>query len=318
VARYLRQVRGLDVLSSRGCPYRCAFCTNTFLLKRKWRPIPVKQVFSTVDELISKYNLNNIWFVDDFFFGQKERPREIATHILKKGYNMVWEADIRADNFREDFVNDEYLDLLKKSGLYSLRMGAESGSDETLKLIRKDITVEQTYRAVGLCVKHKIFPVLFFMIGMPQETKDNARKTISFIIRIKSEFPEAWIYGPGLFRLYPGSEFYQKCIEEGAGEPGSLRGWGSDLYGGYISSRQLPWLKGRQVFIEDLIFFNNMFLALKGQHPKAGLRAFFGYFAIFRNKLGFWCLRWEALGVRIYKALRGKWVSSISTFTKPK
>jgi len=297
------RVRGLDIITSRGCPYRCRFCTNTFLLGKKWRGLELDKIKQLIDKLVSEYKLNNLWFVDDFFFGQKDRPLEIARHIKEKHGAISWEADIRSDNFRDGFVDDKYLIELSECGCHSLRMGAESGSDRVLKMIKKDVTTKQVRNAVSQCVKHDINPVLFFMIGIPGESIEEAVETVRFIHQIKEEFPRAYIFGPGVFRPYPGSELYNELKDSGFKAPGTLREWNEDL-GGYLNTSRLGWLKDKSSFIENLMFYNNMYLAYRHQHSKPGLRWFFGALASLRMRFNFWCFPIEARIVSWYKRMK--------------
>lgn len=311
------RVRGLDIITSRGCPYRCTFCTNTFLLSRKWRPMALEKIIELIDKLVSSYHLNNLWFMDDFFFGQKERPLRLAQHLKENYHRISWEADIRVDNFKEGFVDDLYLEQLKDGGCHSLRMGAESGSNRVLNILKKDITVEETQRAVEQCIRHDIKPILFFITGIPGELKVDMLKTARFIFFLKKRFPQVFIFGPGMFRPYPGSELYEQVKRDGFQTPSSLEEWGNDLAedlsGGYLDLRNLPWLKGQERFIEDIIFYVNMYLAYQGQHPYLGLRKIFGRIAGVRYRSNFWNFRVDARIVSWYKHFKHKTIRN-STF----
>lgn len=308
------RVRGLDIITSRGCPYRCSFCTNTFLLGRKWRPLNLDRITALMDNLIERYNLNNLWFVDDFFFGQKERPLKIASHLKERFGNISWEADIRADNFRQGFVDDGYLRQLHDCGCHSLRIGAESGSNRVLQMLKKDISVEQIITAVKKCIEHNILPVLFFMIGIPGESKEEALSTAQFVFFLKDKFPKVRIFGPNFFRPYPGSELYEEILKSGFRASSSLREWGEDLLGGYLDTNKLPWIKDSRHFMEGIIFYINMFLAYKGQHPSPGLRKFFGMITVLRNRINFWQFRLEARLVAYFKILKRKLTKKKLTF----
>ncbi len=238
------RVRSLSICTSRGCPYRCSFCVNRILVARKWRPLSPERVLNTMDELVDKYNLNHLYFIDDYFFGRIERVKNLANEMIEKGYDLRWEANIRANNFNPKGMDDECLRLLKRSGCYSLRMGAESGSDRVLALLKKDITVDNIINAVEQCRKHEIIPLCYFMTGIPGETLEEAKMTFSLIVKLYRIYPRIRVIVPGLFRPYPGGELYSECIKLGFKEPKSLREWGEvNLDSDDIE--KLPWIKDK-------------------------------------------------------------------------
>jgi len=250
------RVRTLSISTSRGCPYRCSFCVNRILVARKWRPLSPKRVLNTIENLVEKYNLNHLYFIDDYFFGKTDRVKLIAREIIEKDYNLMWEANIRANNFSSKQVDDECLKLLKRSGCYSLRMGAESGSDRVLKLLKKDITVDNTINAVKQCKKHEIIPLCYFMTGVPGETLEEAKMTFSLIIKLYKIYPKIRVIVPGLFRPYPGGELYGKCIKLGFKEPKSLNEWG-EVNLDRDDIKILPWIKDKKLLnnMRDYIRF---------------------------------------------------------------
>lgn len=249
----VKKLRGLDFPTSRGCPYRCAFCTNILLPFKNWRPLDVEKVKENLDLLIKKYKLNHIWFRDDFFFGNKERVREIANHLVKN-HNITWEGNIRVDDF--DRMDDEFLSLLKKSGCYCLRMGLESGSDRVLRLLKKDIKVSQIINAAKQCNKHDIIPLGTFMAGIPGERLDEVKDTIRMIIKLEEIAPKGIFYAPAILRPYPGTELYSKCKEAGFKEARSVREWTEkklefDLD---CDPKEVPWVDNASKVIELLAY----------------------------------------------------------------
>lgn len=220
-----KKVKTLSVHTSRGCPYRCKFCVNSILNFRNWRPIPIPRVINTITSLTKKYNLNHILFIDDYLFGNISRTKEIINNLPK---NILWEANIRASDFRENKVNDEMLSLMQKSGCYSLRIGAESGSPRILKLLQKDISISDTVKAIKQCKKYNIIPLLYFITAIPTETLEEAQSTFNLIISLYKINPNIRVIVPGLFRPYPGSELFNICKSHGFVEPTSLEQW-SDI-----------------------------------------------------------------------------------------
>ncbi|MFH0955502.1 MAG: radical SAM protein [Candidatus Micrarchaeota archaeon] len=247
----------LDISSSRGCPYACSFCTNTMFAFKRWRPLSAEKVNAAINELVSKHNIDHIWFVDDFFFGNLERVDAIVDNLKAKKFKLTWEADIRADNLvRPNFLTDQHLQRYVKSGLTSLRIGIESGSDRVLKILNKGITVDMSIKAVHRCKKFQIIPICFFMIGIPGETEKDMVQTLQLMDQLAGIYPESVLLGPGLFRPYPGTPLYQECKKSGFHEPQSLFEWAKSSLDSstFISEKSLPWLKnpGRVIRLQNM------------------------------------------------------------------
>jgi len=249
-----RVVRGTDVLTSRGCPYRCAFCPNELLLGRRWRRRPVAQVTAELNHLLARGNIDHVWFMDDLFIGDTARVVEILEHLHGRFPAIRWEANVRADMFRPGFVDAAFLRYLKDTGCACLRMGAESGNDDVLRLLQKDITVDQTEHAVQACHEVGIVPLLFFMMGIPGEARSQLYDTLAFMARLKRRYPRAIVCGPGLFRPYPGGSLYDQAMRAGLEEPSSLGGWAKELGPqGFLQSSSLPWIED-PALMEDILF----------------------------------------------------------------
>lgn len=246
--------RGTDVITSRGCPYRCAFCPNELLLGRSWRRRPVEHVCADLDTVLDGGRVDHVWFMDDLFLGDLPRVVRILDHLHSTHPAVTWEANARADMFRDGFIDRPFLRHLKQTGCVCLRMGAESGNDDVLKVLRKDITVEHTTAAVRLCHEEGVTPLLFFMMGIPGETQSQLFDTLAFMADLKRRFPSAIVCGPGLFRPYPGGDLYDRAKDAGLREPESLAGWAQELGPhGFLRSARLPWIED-PALMEDIAF----------------------------------------------------------------
>lgn len=299
-------VRGVDVLTSRGCPYRCAFCPNELLLGRQWRRRPVDQVCADLDSLLSRGDVDHVWFMDDLFMGDLPRVTQIVDFLHTRYPRVTWEANARADMFRPGFLDASSLSYLRESGCVCLRMGAESGNDQVLALLKKDITVEQTEAAVEACCRAGIVPVLFFMMGIPGETTPQLFDTLAFMARLKRRFPRSVVCGPGLFRPYPGGELYQRALEGGLVEPSDLEGWARELGPhGFLRSTRLPWLPDPRL-VEDITF--SMFYVEEyhrlHEYSFPLLRRLLAALSFWRATHRYWGLRAEAWVWRKVRRMR--------------
>jgi len=211
-------------------------------------------VTAELDRLLARGSIDHVWFMDDLFIGDTARVVEILEHLHGRFPAIRWEANVRADMFRPGFVDAAFLRYLKDTGCACLRMGAESGNDDVLRLLQKDITVDQTEHAVQACHEVGIVPLLFFMMGIPGEARSQLFDTLAFMARLKRRYPRAIVCGPGLFRPYPGGSLYDQAMRAGLEEPSSLGGWAKELGPqGFLQSSSLPWIED-PALMEDILF----------------------------------------------------------------
>jgi radical SAM superfamily enzyme YgiQ (UPF0313 family) len=211
--------------SSRGCPHRCSFCINVLTNNVRYRAKNPEKVLNEIKTVIERYNVSNIAFLDDNFFVSRKRVKDICELIIKNGLKIRWDASCRADYFKEGHIDNEILNLMKKSGCVSLRIGAESGSQRILNLMLKDITPEDIINSAKQSKKFGIRPTYSFMLGIPSDRKKDMMMTVAIIKKISKIHSESF-FGICCFRPYPGGSLYQMCVEKGYfTEPKELRDW---------------------------------------------------------------------------------------------
>ena len=237
-----KPVRWLPYESSRGCPSHCSFCINVVTDNTHYRKKKPGKVIDEIEFLVKKYKLSHLKIIDDNFFVDINRVREICNGILDRGIQITWDGECRCDYFMETMINDETLKLCKKSGLVQLTLGIESGSLRTLSLMKKGITPKQAEYAVKRCNEHAIIARSSFMIEVPGESKADIQQTIRFINHLR-KYP-FFTGGVTTFRPYPKSELTESLIKLGyLKEPQSFEEWTDrnsvDLYTATEYAR--PW-----------------------------------------------------------------------------
>jgi len=223
--------------SSRGCPHKCGFCYNLAFNKGSYRFKNAENVVNEIEYIVNKFNPETIWFVEDDFFASKKRVREICEGFIERGLKINWEASCVVSYFAR--YDSTFINLLKESGCKKLAFGAESGSSRILEYIDKNITVEETIKAVEKCKDWDIVPVISFLCGLPEETREDTYKTIGLIKKIREINDKAIINGFFLYTPYPNTPITNKLHEQGYEYPSSLEDW-SDFLFAYGSNN--PWL----------------------------------------------------------------------------
>ncbi len=166
----------LNLVSTRGCPYKCNWCAKPIYGNRYNSHSPEK-IIDQIKELKKKYSFSHIWFADDIFGLKPGWLKEFADLKEKEKLNFKYKIQSRADLLLEE---DAIIDLAR-SGCETVWMGAESGSQKILDAMDKGTKVEQIYEATRLLKSHKIKPAFFLQFGYPGETMPDIHLTIKMV-----------------------------------------------------------------------------------------------------------------------------------------
>src|SRR3989344_2056206 len=196
-----------EIITSRGCPFNCIFCSIHTVWGRKWRARSAKNVVDELEFLNKKYEIKEFRFFDDNISWDKKRIIEICDEIIKR------KLDIRCDTPNGVAIatlNEEVLKKMKKAGYYKIVMGIESGSEKTLRFMRKPVALKHARKIIKICNKLGIWTWSTFVIGFPDETKEEINETIEFAKKSGLNFVTFYIAQP-----YPGTEMYKIYDEKG-------------------------------------------------------------------------------------------------------
>lgn len=170
-----RSIRGIIVtlITSRGCPSNCHFCDQT--MGKKWRGHSVDYIFEEIDSI--KENIAKIDFEDDNFALNRKRLEEFCRKKIERGDKWKWNCYMRLDSMDDDIIS-----LMKKAGCYCIFVGIESGNNEMLKFINKNITTDLIRKKINILKKHKVEVHGSIILGYPKETKKTLKQTIDFAL----------------------------------------------------------------------------------------------------------------------------------------
>ena len=196
-----------EIVTSRGCPFNCIFCSIHTVWGRKWRARSAKNVVDELEYLKKKYGIKEFRFFDDNMTWDKKRIIEICDEIIKRKLNIKWDTP---NGIAIATLNEEVLKKMKQAGYYKIIMGIESGSKKTLSFMRKPVSLKHAKKIINLCNKIGIWTWSTFVIGFPDETGEDIEKTIDFAKKSGLNFVTFYIAQP-----YPGTEMYDIYEKKG-------------------------------------------------------------------------------------------------------
>jgi len=241
--------RQFDFISSIGCFFRCAFCADPFVFKRKFSAISPMKMIDDLEYYYRKYKFDDLNFQDETFFTYAKRIEEFSQELVRRKLNFKWAATMRAD--QGERLSDDVWLLAKQSGLRRLLIGVESGSQEMMDWLKKDIKLTQVFYCAEKCRDLEIDVIFPFIVGFPNETQESVTATVNVIKQLssKSEGFQTPIF---YFKPYPGSQITQDVVNNGYKLPESTKEW-ADF--DYIGSSG-PWVSNeKERFFEAFKFY---------------------------------------------------------------
>jgi anaerobic magnesium-protoporphyrin IX monomethyl ester cyclase len=266
VERYyqLKGKRQLDYISSQGCNFRCAFCSDPFVYGRKWVGLEPVRMALRLKELWDRYQFDDVNFQDETFFTKANRVEALADRIVQSGMKITWAATMRADQGVR--LPPAVWQRCKQSGLRRLLVGVESGSNEVLKRIRKDIKIEQVYETAETMLKYGIAGHFPFIVGFPDESDESVQASLDCAKRLRAMSPD-FLTPIYYFKPYPGSALVIEAVERGYRLPETLTEWAQF---DYVAGEPGPWVSAEKFeLIERFKFFHE--LAWKKVSPRKAL-----------------------------------------------
>jgi anaerobic magnesium-protoporphyrin IX monomethyl ester cyclase len=165
-----------SIMTTRGCPYGCFFCSEKLVFGRRYTVRSARNVALELAEIVQIYGYDRVWFADDIFPLRKERTIQICREILNRELNFSWSCLARAD-----LVDEEALAEMKRAGCEMIFFGVESGSQQMLDKMNRMMTIEQIVAGTTAAKKAGLKIHAFMMVGFPGENYESLRLTIDFL-----------------------------------------------------------------------------------------------------------------------------------------
>lgn len=193
------------IFTGRGCVGKCNFCAAHSVFGRGVRYFSLEQIKAQINFLVEEWQVRILHFLDDTFTANRKMVEDICDYIIDKGYHQRLEIMVSS---RVDTVHPPTLKKMREAGVRWICFGVESGNNEMLKRMHKNITVDQVHRAFQMARDAGLFIVGNFMIGHIGETEASARDTLRLSCELDYEYSSFAIAIP-----LPGTELYDHCLE---------------------------------------------------------------------------------------------------------
>ncbi len=197
---FIKRKPMITAMTSFGCPFNCKFCVASAL---NYYPRPIKDLEKEFD-VMKKAGIKEIFFEDSTFNTNENYTKSICNLMIKKKYNFSWSANVHSFN-----LNINLLTLMKKAGCHTLKIGIESGNQETLNLYAPSKRLEKIKEGIKRAKSLGLKTLGYFILGFPNENLQMAKNTIKEAIKIDPDFVSFSVLTPDY-----GTKLYQEAIEK--------------------------------------------------------------------------------------------------------
>lgn len=247
-----KKKKQLDYISSTGCFFRCTFCADPFVFNRKFVSIDAMRVVDEITAIYRTTPFDDINFQDETFFTYPERIIDIAKGLKQNNVHVTWAATMRADQCHR--ISDENFEQLVETGMRRLLIGVESGSQEMMDWLQKDIKIEYVLEAAERCKKYGVGAIFPFIIGFPGESDESVLASLKManqLSRMSSKFTTPIFY----YKPYPGAQITIEAEKKGYQMPNTLKDWSKF---DYVDSKG-PWVSNEKFkLVENFKFYNKL------------------------------------------------------------
>jgi magnesium-protoporphyrin IX monomethyl ester (oxidative) cyclase len=202
-----KQNPAINMITSRGCPFKCVFCSSCNFWGRKYRPRSVKNVIAEM-RLLKEMGIREIKFFDDNLTLDKQRAKQLFQAMVDESFDFTWNTP---NGIAAQTLDEEMIFLMKQSGCYEITLAVESGDQQILnQVLKKPTDLGQIQNISKIIKDYGIDTYGFFIIGFPQETKSQIYNTLKFMDKLALDRVSLFIANP-----LPGTEIYEYCKNKG-------------------------------------------------------------------------------------------------------
>lgn len=225
-----------NIISSRGCPYKCTYCASSVICDKVFYRTP-ENIINEIEHLLKNYGDKVFWFSDDTFTSNIKHTNELLDLMIKKNISIKWSCLTRVNK-----TNIEILKKMKKAGCLYVSYGVESGDVEILNKMNKKITLEDVREALKITKEAELEMYTFFLIGYPGETLESVYESFELIREIKPTGASFAVVIP-----LPGTSLWEYLYERGYIDYNKIK-WdylfaksGGNKYEAYVAELASSW-----------------------------------------------------------------------------
>lgn len=204
---FSKNVEIASIMTSRGCPFTCVFCSTKNMWKRHWRGFSAERVVEEIEGLVNEYGVKEISINDDQFILNKERVMKICDLLIAKKMTLNF---VLPSGTSVWLLNYRLLKKMKRAGFYRICFPIESANRNTMDFIKKPIDLGQAKEMIELANRLGYWTTGFFIIGFPFETREEINETMEYAYNSRLDAINIYVATP-----YPGSEMYEIYRQNG-------------------------------------------------------------------------------------------------------
>lgn len=247
----LKGKRQIDYIASQGCRFRCSFCADPYVFGRQWSGLSPERMGEELERLWRTWRFTDVNFQDETFFTRLDRVEAIADELLRRSLPFTWAGTMRAD--QGERLTEAAMAAVRRSGLRRVLIGVESGSQETIDRIRKDIRLDQVFSIAERCRRHGIAVHFPFIVCFPFESDEGIRASLEMARRLRAMSP-SFTTPIFFFKPYPGIPLTEEAIRQGYRPPRTLEEWaGFDIYDAdspWVTPARERWIERYKYYLE--------------------------------------------------------------------
>ncbi len=188
----------VGIMASRGCPFKCTFCATHFQWNKTMRRMSRGLLVDWLEKFVTDWGIRDFRFFDDTFTVPRKDVVVFCEEVIRRGLNIHWNCYSRVDT-----IDTELAKLMKRAGCYHVKFGIEAGTQESLDLIRKNITLERARQAIHEVSQVGMETKASFILGIHDETLAQSQATVDFALSLDLDYATF-----SIMMIFPGSEDY--------------------------------------------------------------------------------------------------------------
>jgi len=203
---YTQETGIFNIMSKRGCSFKCAYCTYPSIDGNRFQPKAVDDVIDCIQSIKDEHNISEFFFTDSIFNDPQGYYLQFAERLIERQVKIRWSAF-----FTPRDRNLDKLPLLKEAGLFAVELGTDAGCNVTMKGLRKGFTFDDVFAFNEACVKNKLYCAHYIIFGGPGETTETLNEGLENIKKLRS----CVVFAFSGIRILPKTEIHRLAIEQG-------------------------------------------------------------------------------------------------------